>query len=465
MRPLKQAMASTVAKYKKGGYRHALSIVVPMVVGNAAFTVMQFTDRLLLSRFSSEAIQAALPAGVLSFTLTSFFAAIAGYSSTFVSQYHGAGDKVNCARSCLTGLLISLMFAPFLTAMVPLCNWLLSISGNSASLVAAEKTYAFWMVVAGVPMAFQWVLCGYLTGRSKAMLNTAVSIVVCALNIFLDVVMIFGHFGFPAMGIEGAAIATLVSQVVGVAILVGVILAEREVRRLPWRELSRPDWGLVWRVLHFGLPAGIQIFCDCGSFALFSLLVARYDDLSLATNNIAFSVNNLAMSPIMGFGGAAAILAGQAQGARDSRLARASVWRCQHLAWAYMLLMAAVFVFLPKTLLGAFRSPDSTYTVEQMVGLGSRMLVVLALWGMFDTMSAVLGGGLRGAGDTHFIMKTILFCNWVVWIPAEVLAIVYFKCDIMVTWWIMLGFIVLLSLVFFGRWHLGKWESINIVHQ
>ena len=76
-----------------GGYRHVLRLVVPMVLSNAAFTVMQFTDRILVARHGTEDIQAAMPAGILTFCLLSLFAATAGYAGTFVAQFHGAGDR------------------------------------------------------------------------------------------------------------------------------------------------------------------------------------------------------------------------------------------------------------------------------------------------------------------------------------------------------------------------------------
>ena len=103
-----------------GGYRHVLRLVVPMVLSNAAFTVMQFTDRVLVARFSSEAIQAAMPAGILTFCLLSLFSATAGYAGTFVAQYHGAGDRRATIRSCVAGVWLTVLFLPFFALLLPL---------------------------------------------------------------------------------------------------------------------------------------------------------------------------------------------------------------------------------------------------------------------------------------------------------------------------------------------------------
>lgn len=449
--------------YEQGGYRHVLKLVIPMVLSNAAFTVMEFTDRVLLARYSSEAIQASLPAGVLSFTLISFFAAIAGYSSTFVSQYYGAKDEKGAAKSCMTGVLLSVIAGPVFLLMIPLSSWIMAVSGHTGALLAAEKQYAFWLILAGTPLALHWTLSGYLTGRSRVVANTIVSVACCVINIGLDIVLIFGYCGFPRMGIEGAAIATFASQVIGIFILLGAIFTDRIVRALPWKEIVKPDWYLFRRIVHFGFPAGIQVLFDAGSFTFFSLLVAKYDALSLAASNIAFSINHLAISPIMGFGNAAAVIVGQFQGAGQSDLARKSCWRCQYLAWGYMLAIGAMFLAFPTQLLEIFQSPDSPYTTAELISLGRVLLVILAAWGMFDTLSAVLGGGLRGAGDTHYVMKVILGCNWLFWIPLELIIICVLHLGIIHAWIGMLVFIILFAVAIFWRWQNGKWADIKVV--
>ena len=446
-----------------GGYRHVLRLVVPMVLSNAAFTVMQFTDRVLVARFSSDAIQAAMPAGILTFCLMSLFTATAGYAGTFVAQYHGAGDRRATIRSCAAGVWLTILFLPFFAALLPLCSWILSLAARDAALFALEDRYAFWMLLGAPFVSLHWVLSGYLTGRNRVVANALVTVVGCVGNVALDVWLIFGGRGVPALGLEGAGIATFVSVVLQDAILAVVILAEREVRATPLRELLRPDWGLVRRIVRFGLPAGVQLCFDMASFSVFVLLTGRLDELSLATSNVAFSINNLAFAPLLGFSNVAAILAGQFQGAGKPGLAQGSVMRCLRLAWTYMALCAVAFLLLPETLLGAFRSPDAPYSAAEMAKLGRVLLAMLAAWGMFDTMNVVFLGALKGAGDTRFAMAWLLGTEWALYVPAVALAMVAFDGGILAAWWIQLAYIVLLSAGLYVRWRRGKWMSIRLV--
>ena len=446
-----------------GGYRHVMRLVVPMVLSNAAFTVMQVTDRVLVARFSSEAIQAAMPAGILTFAMMSLLAATAGYAGTFVAQYHGAGDRRATIRSCVAGVHLAILMLPLFALMLPLCSAILRFSARDAALFALEDRYAFWMLLGAPLVALHWVLSGYLTGRNRVVANALVTAAGCAGNVALDAWLIFGGLGVGALGLEGAGIATFASVAMQDAILAAVILAEREVRAMPVRELLRPDWALVRRIVRFGLPAGVQLSFDMAGFSIFILLTGRLDDLSLATSNIAFSINNLAFSPLMGFSNVAAILAGQFQGARKPRLAQDSVMRCLRLAWAYMAICAAVFLLLPETLLGAFRSPDAPYTASQMAALGRTLLATLAAWGMFDTVNVVFLGALKGAGDTRFAMAWLLGTEWALFVPAVLIAMIALDGGIVAAWWIQLLYIVLLSSGLYVRWRRGKWTSIRLV--
>ena len=446
-----------------GGYRHVFRIVLPMVLSNAAFTIMQFTDRMLLSRYSSDAIQAAMPAGVLSFTLMCFFATIAGYSGTFVAQYNGAGDSRACVRSCMAGLFLAFASLPACLLMIPLCAWLVRIAGHAPAIQALEHEYTFWMLLGGVPMAMHWVLGGYLAGKNRVIVNAVVTLLGCVANIVLDIALIFGLWGFPRWGLRGAGVATFASSVFGSGLLLAVVLLDRDVRTTPWRERLRPGMALVQRVIRFGFPAGIQNLFDVGSFAFFVMLIGRLEPLSLATSNIAFSINNLAISPLFGFGNAAAVLVGQFQGAGQPRLARKAGWRCMHLAWAYMAVIAILFLVFPVELLTLFRSADAEYTVAQMTDLGRKMLFLMAVWGMFDTMNVLLMGALKGAGDTRFVMLALTLGGWLVWIPSELIVMNVLHLGILGAWTDQLVYIVLLSLVFLARWMRGRWMDIKMI--
>lgn len=456
---------SKISQPADGGYRHVLKLVLPLVLSNAAYTLMQFTDRVLVSRYSSEAIQAALPASILSFCLLGFFCSIAGYSATFVAQYHGAKDVRGAVRSCTAGMWLSILFIPCFLALIPLCFWLIALAGHAPAVLALEKRYALWMLLGAPFVAMQWTLSGFLSSRNRATINAVAIAAGCILNVLLDLLLIFGYGPIPAGGLEGAAIATFIASLATTLLLILIVLFDPDVRATSNRDKFHPDWELLRRVIHFGLPAGTQILLDCGAFAFFIILTGRLDALSLAASNIAMSINNLVFAPMLGFSTAASIVAGQFQGSGQPLLAKSAVFRCLKLGWCYTLALGLIFLLFPGPLLDLFRSPDAAYTTGQLFEVGRILLALMAAWGLFDAMNIVFLSALKGVGDTRFVMLYLLVIEWVFWIPPEILCICYLGGTIIDAWIIQLIFIITLSFGFLIRWQRGKWMKIELIER
>ena len=150
---------------RPGGVREVWRVATPIIISMMSFTLMQFVDRIFLAHHSSVALRAALPAGTLSFTLTSFFQGLAGFSGTFVAQYHGAGRREECSRVTAQGIWLGILTWPLCIAVIPLGFWLLSIAGHPADVLAAEKTYMGILMLGGGMLGIQNALAGFFSGR------------------------------------------------------------------------------------------------------------------------------------------------------------------------------------------------------------------------------------------------------------------------------------------------------------
>lgn len=452
------------APARPGGYREMLAVAVPLIISMGTFTVMQFCDRVFLARYSSAAIQAAVPAGVLSFTFLCIFQSLAGYAGTYVAQYHGAGDSRGCVAATVQGLWLSLLCWPLILALLPLGLWIMSVSGHAPEVLAQERVYFTWLMATGGLLPLDAAISGYFTGRSRMRLNTVAHVAGSLVNIALDYALIFGRWGFPEKGIEGAAIATVIASTVAPAIQLAVFLRERGGRRQEHGWSFALDWPLMGRMIRYGLPAGLQVFADVGAFTCFVLLTGRLGDLALAASNIGFSINGLAFSPLMGISFAASILVGQYQGRRASSHAATSGWTAVKIGWIYMAIVGLSYVLFPAAYYRLFGASDARYSIEELVSVGRPMLYMLAAWGLFDTVNIVLSGALKGAGDTRFVMLYMLLMGWLVWIPGEWL-ILSRGNSILAAWiWLAL-YILVLSFGFLWRWQRGRWKTIDLLER
>ncbi len=436
-------------------------LAYPLFVSMGAFTVMQFCDRIFLARYSSISIQAALPAGILSFTLICFFQALAGYAGTFVAQYHGARDPEGCVRATAQGLWIALVSWPVIVALIPVGFWLMRVSGHAPEVLQEEYRFFGILMVAGVSVPLASAIGGYFTGRGCLLANTLCGVAGCLLNIVLDYLLIFGHGGFPRLGITGAALATAVAGFVAPVVQVLLFLRDPVVRRMGWGALAL-DLPLMLRMLRYAVPAGGHLLVDVGAFTFFVMMTGRLDPLSFAASNIGLSINSVAFMPLLAMSFAASILVGQYQGCQDHASAARAGWTALRLGWAYMLLAGLSFVCFPEGYYRLFRSPEASYTVAELVAVGKPMMWMMAIWGLFDTINIVISGALKGAGDTRFVLLYMLLFGWLVWLPGE-WVVFHYKLGILAAWLWLTVYVWCLAVGFWWRWRSGRWQRIDLL--
>ncbi len=450
-----------------GGYREVGRVAAPIIVSMASFTLMQFCDRVFLARHGSVSLRAALPAGVLALTLTMFFQALAGYAGTFVAQYHGAGRKRECAQATAQGLWLALLSWPVCWALIPLGFWLLGLAGHPADVLEAEKTYLGILVAGGGFWALMNAVSGFFSGRGDTRTPMVASLVANLANIALDYAWIFGKWGFPALGIAGAALATVVSSALGLAFIGAIYWSPRFAAGYQTRrEGLRLDWRQMGPLLRFGTPAALQTLQDVGAFAFFVVLLGRLPEADMAASNIAFSINNVAFMPLLGMGMAATIVVGQYQGARDSAVAERAGLTALKLGWIYMGAIALTFVLFPRPYFSLFTGDaEGMVPLSAVMAQGRWLLVMMAVWGMLDAINLIVSGALRGAGDTRFVLLSTTLATWLVWMPGEMLLMLWLDAGLIAAWLWMTVFVFLLAGVFWFRFRRGKWKAIEMIRR
>lgn len=451
-------------EHKPGSVGEVLAIALPLIINGSAITIMQFSDRLFLSKHSTVAINAAMPSAVLSFTLLSIITFVVAYSNTFVAQNFGAGRKENCIFSAVQGMWLAVGSVPIYLLMIPLGEYIITLFGYGPELMKAFKVYFRWMMLGGVFVGLNYALGGYFTGQSRLKPNVIAQVIGCTANIILDYIFIFGKCGIPEhlTGIRGAAIATIIASAIPCVIQFVWMLTDKLVRELGFREVFKFRPQAFKSLLKFGAPSGIQMFLDHACFSLFLLLIAKLPEVEAVANNVAFSLNNLAFSPLLSFGHATSIVVAQHKGAGNDKVAKKSGWSGLRLGLIYMTIMAIVFISFPRPLIGLFMPNNCGFTLEELVGLGRQLMLIMAIWGVFDTANIIFIGSLKGVGDTKFVMVWLLLCAWLFWMPGE---LIIFKYNLGIVWcWAWMAvYIAVLGIIFMVRWHNEKWKDIKLI--
>jgi MATE family multidrug resistance protein len=447
----------------RGGVKEILALAFPLILSTGAMSIQEFVDRMFLTWYSPASIAAATPAGILHFALLSFFLGTAGYTSTFVAQYFGARRWGRIGPVLAQGLWVALIGGLAQLLLVPLAPAIFTFIGHPEAVRVLETDY-FRILCAGAffPIASS-SLAGFFSGRGRPWPVMVVHAAATAVNVLFNYALIFGNFGFPELGIRGAGISTVLSGCFSFVMFLLIIRRGRDARRYEVRGLFRFNRELFWRLLRFGLPNGGQFFLDMFGFTVFILLVGRLGTEQLAATNIALNINMLAFMPMLGLGIAVSVLVGQYLGADDPERAERSVYAGAAVSFVYMGTIAAAYLLIPGVFVSIFtaRGDAAAYA-----GIGPTAVVLLrfvALYSLFDTMNIVFASGIKGAGDTRFVMIYLLCLSVGVLIIPSYVALVVFRAGLTTAWVIVTVYISVMGFGFLFRFLGGRWKSMRVI--
>jgi len=452
-----------IRSISSSSYRELFRIAVPLIITSASFTLLHFCDRMFLSWYNPVSLQAVVPAGILSFTLMSFFMALCAMANSFVAQYYGAGEYENCSRSVAQSIFMALLAMPLIWALIPVGVQLLVWSGHAPEVFAQEKTYLSILMLGGVNVPLTAAAGSFFSGRGKTRVIMMAHLIGNSVNVLLNWLLIFGHGPFPELGIKGAAIASLIAGFVAPTILLSLYFSKSNHVVYRTREMLRLDRKLFARMLRFGLPSGIHMLLDIGSFSLFVLLLGRLGETAFLASNIVLSINMIAFMPSIGMGQAASVLVGQYMGRGDADGAHASAWKAMRVGWAYTLVVVATFVLFPEMYIRVFARGDVMF--GDVFNTARLLLFLAAGWGLMEATNAVLSGALRGAGDTHFVMWFHTTVAWGFFALGEVLIVLVFKLNVLAAWGWAIAYFTILASGWIWRMRSGYWRRIELIER
>ncbi len=449
------------------GGKELLRVALPMVVSTLSFVVMQFCDRLFLTWYSNEDLAAVVPAGALSWTITSFPLGIAMYANTFVAQYDGARVRGKIGEIVWQAIWIGVFFGPLFLVAGYLAKYFFAAIGHSEVIVWREAAYFNALCYGSSAVVMDGAVSAFFIGRGKTTTIMRVSFVAAAVNVLLDYLMIFGvHVGevtwLPAGGIAGAGWATTFSVWLKFAILMTLFLLPSH--RLEFNSLHlRLTPSSFGRLLKYGVPNGFQFVVEGGAVTIFILIIARISDVASAATALAFSINMIVFVPIMGLGIAVTTLVGQQIGEKRPDMAARATWSGLCLGLPYTLAFGLACFFVPSWFFAAHDVGTAEFAKVQELAVA--LLMFVAVYCFFDTIQLIFVSAIKGAGDTHFVVYFTIISSLLFLLVGVVGARQFEDPSWQIRyWWTCLTvWIFALGLAYFLRFQQGKWRSMNVI--
>jgi MATE family multidrug resistance protein len=441
-----------------------LALALPLIISTGSWSIMNFIDRMFLLWSSPEEMAAAMPAGILYFTVICIPFGVSMYVNTFVAQYHGAGRPERIGLVVWQGMRIGLYLTPLFLLTIPFAPAVFAAAGHSADVAPYEVVYYQTLCFCATAQVIAAATSSFFTGRGRTRVVMTVDVAASALNVLLDYLWIFGYAGFPRWGIEGAAWATVVSQWFRVVVYWWLMMRPAHQRRYALDSGRRFDARLMLRLWRFGGPNGWQLVMEVAAFAGFLLLVGGLGKAAMAATTLAFNINSVAWVPLWGMGIAVTTMVGQELGRDRPQLAARATWTSFTMAQAYLCTMALLYVVVPDLFLIGHAAGTSPEKFDRLRDLTVVLLRFVAAYSLLDAANILFVSAIKGAGDTRFVLViTSLMAPLPVLGCLGVFAWLEEGHRLTGCWAVITVWICALAVIYLLRFLQGRWRTMRVI--
>ncbi len=439
--------------------RTLLVLAWPVIVARSSMAVIGFCDALMTSDLGEAELAAVTTGSLNAFAIAILPMGIAFIVQSFAAQLTGKGDLVAARRYAYYGLVLAGAVAIVAAVCIPLVGPVLGLLAYEPAVHAHMTDYLGIRLLALGAFVGTEALGNWFGGLGNTRPHMMAGLVAMVVNVALNWVLIYGNLGAPALGVEGAALASTIASWIGLA-YIAFLFGRRTT--IPGAAgplgLRRSEF---WRMLRFGVPNGMNWFLEFAAFLLFiNVVVADLGTATLAAMMVVFNLNSVAFMPAFGLTSAGAILCGQAigNGRPDdvpkfvkTTMVVAATWQCT---------VGLVYLAVPAYLMQWFAPKDAQSA--DLVEVGAVMLAISAAWQLFDAVVLTLSEALRSAGDTAWTMWARLAAAWLVFTPAAVVSVNVLGGGHVAAMLCVVGYVALLAGVFAVRFRGGAWRTIDL---
>ena len=433
-----------------------LRFALPLMLGLLTTAINTLVDTIFIGRLGTASLAAVPMASFVYLIGWVLLIGVMRNSIAFTARAYG-GRRYSAIGPILAHYhLLALAGLPLMLAFVrawPAFSALGRLSPEVSALSWAYLEVRAWDIF--FTMIF-WLYTAFYQSTGNSRFPMAMSMGVVAVNIALDYALIFGHWGLPALGVRGSALATVIAYGLGAGAIVAASHLGRHRRRFGLRLFIRPQGARLREILRVGLPQGVGDCVELSTWTGFILIVGRLGEAPLAASNIGIQVTHLIFMPGFAFGIAASSYIGRFLGAGNRSAARATAGRVLVLGVGYMGLMGVPLWFFGEGLAGLFT------TDARVIGLAGLMFKVMAAYQMVDGAGFITRVALGGAGDTRVPTLALAACALGVMFPAAWVLSRLIDPPLVGAWLGAFAYMAVFALAMQVRFHGGRWMDIRI---
>lgn len=393
-------------------YKNVIDIALPSVMEMVLMSLVGSVDTMMVSLLGDEAIAAVGLVGQPRMLLLSLFYALNIGVTAIVARRKGENRPEEANRTMRNALTLVVILSVLL--VIPALSFagqLMQLAGAKEDTIADSTVY-FKILAMFLPVnALTMCICAAQRGVGNTRLTMKVNITSNLVNVVFNYLLIGGNLGFPRLEVAGAAIATVLGMIVGLALSLFTIFDTRRNHgflRIHLRDDWRPDWEALRGIVKLGGNAMLEQAALRVGFFAYARIVAELGTQAFAAHQIAAQFQNLSFTFGDGIGVAGTSLVGQMLGKNRPDLAKLYGKASQRMALVVALILATLIVVFRYPLVGLFT--QSATTDPKVKFLAAQVMLMVAAFQPLQTSSVVISGALRGAGDTRYVAAVMMLC-------------------------------------------------------
>jgi len=433
-------------------HKKILKIALPAGVNSLLDMLQVITDLIMVGRISPFAV-ASVGLGLQSLMLVfSMLTLLHIGTNALLSRFIGASRIKRASMGLSTLLQFALIFSLPIAILWYLLSSYIFIWFSTAPEVASLGADYMQILTLMMPFIFvKLVFVSALSASGDTKTPMYIKLISIAINVILNYILIFGHFGSPALGVLGAGLSTVIINILELIVYLILYLKGRMVYT-PYLYFSK---SLLRRALKVGVPASIERTLTFSSFMLFTVIIAQYSTETLAGYQIGLRVEGLAFMPSLGFTIAGMTLMGQGLGAKRPQQAKDDVILVLRYTIGFVFIISLFMVLIPEKIVWLFTDDDRT------IREASIYLMIVGISQIPLATQFVISGALRGAGDSRRTLKINLLSVWLIRIiPAFTLS--YYFHSILWIYLAMIADTFVKATLLWIAFNRGEWQKIKV---
>ena len=412
--------------------KHIIStfqLAYPVIIGQLGIIMMGVVDSLMVGKLGAAPLAAAALGNSITFIVLIIGIGVSMAVTPLVAIAVGAHNFEDCGIYFRQSLLVNSIFSILLAVLIFFAADLIKYFDQPLEVQFQAESYMRILGFSSVPLMLFQTYKQFIEGLSVMRPAMIIALLANIINAFTNWLLIFGNWGFPALGLDGAGWATFASRGFMALAIIGFVMNNKFFKQYDVSFHFRSiNWPVIKKILSLGLPSGFQYFFEVGAFSFAVIMVGWLGTQQQAAHQIAINLASISFMAVLGISAAGSIRVGNAVGKKDITETRRAGFTASFLGASIMFLSGIIFIFFRNFL------PTLYVNDEVVISYASSLLIIAALFQISDGTQAVGIGILRGLTDVKIPTAITFIAYWIVGLPIGYLLGFNFELGVQGVW-------------------------------